>query len=121
MEDNQNIVNPPLQNESNPLASNMRVNLSLPDSFDIEMVEASQLSNYELWSVVSSIMINLVVGFAVAAVTNTEPKRCALLWGVTAIFTVLFLGAIFLTVHFRRKLKKNTQVVKMVAKPETKQ
>ena len=101
--------------ESNPLADNLKVRLTLPESLSIEMVEASQFSNYELWTLVSSILMNLFVGFVVAAVSNTVPERCSVLWVISGIFFLLLIGSIILMVHFRNKLKMAKTTIPMKA------
>lgn len=118
MEENLNSTNVPPMNESNPLAANLHVRLSMPESFEIEIVEASQFREYELWALVSSIMLNLSIGFIVAAATNDVPERCSLLWITSAIFIVLFLSASLLTAKYRKKIKREKQIVKMVASQE---
>jgi len=118
MGENANSANVPPMNESNPLAANLHVRLSMPDSFDIEIVEASQFKEYELWAIVTSLMLNLLVGFVVAAATNVVPERRALLWVISLVFFFLFCGAFVLTIMFRNKIKKAKQTVKMVASPE---
>lgn len=103
---------------SNPLASSLNVKISIPDVFNIEMVEASQLKDYELWATVSSLMLNLFVGFIVAAATNTVPERETLLWSISCIFFLLFVGAIILTLRYRKQISRGKQAIKMVASQE---
>lgn len=115
MEDQLNKTNVPPTNESNPLAANLKVWLSLPEALSIEMVEASQLSNYELWTFVSSLLMNLCVGFVVAAATNTVPERRVVLWLISVIFGLLLVGSIVLMFSFRKKISKAKTTIPMKA------
>ena len=118
MERNTNSSNIQLTNESNPIATSVQVRLSMPDSFDIEMVEASRLREYEIWAFVASLMINFMVGFTVAAATNTVQERMILLWAISVIFFLFSLGSIIMMLKYRRKISQAKQTIKMVASTE---
>lgn len=90
----------------------------MPEDFNIEIVEASQLKDYELWAAVASLMLNLFVGFIVAAATNTVSERCVLLWSISGIFLLLCIGAFYFTFRFRNKISRAKQTIKMVASQE---
>lgn len=107
-----------MMNESNPLASNLHVRLSMPDAIDIEIVEASRLKEYELWAGFASFMLNFLVGFVVAAATNSVPERAALLWTISGIFVALFVITLLLALKFRKKIGNAVQTVKMVPSPK---
>lgn len=117
-QDMSNSINNTIANESNPLASNLKVRLSVPASIDIEIVEATHLKEYEIWAVVSSLMLNLLVGFVVAATTNTVKERTVLLWAISAIFFLLLIGAVIIMIVYRKKISRDKQTVRMVASSE---
>ena len=114
----QKINNEVSSKASNPLASSLNVKISMPEVFNIEMVEASQFKDYELWSTGASLMLNLFVGFIVATATNTVPERVALLWSISCIFLLLFVGAIILTLRYRKQISRGKQSIKMIASQE---
>ena len=101
--------------ESNPLAKNVSINVLMPSDLTIEMIEASSFGDYELWSIITSLMLNFVVGFAVGAATNANsPSHSLLIW-ISAIFGVLFIGSVVVLLVKRKRIRKNSKTVKFKA------
>ncbi|WP_422450691.1 hypothetical protein [Endozoicomonas sp. ALB091] len=55
-----------LPNSSNPLASASNITVTVPESVGVKLVDASTLGDYEIWSLLTSILSSAVVGFFVA-------------------------------------------------------
>lgn len=102
---------------ANPLGSSLNIVVSVPDSIEIRMVDASTLSDYEVWFFMSSVLASAVVGFIVAfiqACDSTAPNMTSL--GYTAVmFLVLFLVALITTFVKRNSLRKKAKTVRLRA------
>ncbi len=78
----------------NPVGKSLNLVVSVPEEITIRMVDASALSDYEMWVFLASILSNAVVGFIVATVQafdSSAANRTQLLWTAIA-FGVLFLA-----------------------------
>ena len=96
----------------NPLANTIGVNVSVPEEFNIRMVDATVLGDYEVWLWFSSAMVSLVVGFLVAYCQNTT-KTITLV--VSIIFFVILVFSLIMAYLKRRKLKRKVRLVKFRA------
>lgn len=129
-----NMDNSSGNSSTNPAGNGFRVELSMPKKFEIKMVNASSMNDYELWGIITSVLCNFVVGFFVAAITYT--KECVdnkvlpsseqvqnLLWVVSAIFLVFTILSIMMTLKKRNTIKKDTKKVQYEAKmiPDSKE
>lgn len=86
------------------------VALSIPESLEITLVDASQLSEYEVWAILTSISSSAVVGFFVGylqAAAGTER-----LWIAITSFAgiVLALSAVNLFFKRRRLYQKKRRI-----------
>lgn len=93
--------------ESNPIGQNLNVNVSIPKQIKIDLVDASTLSDLEIWIFIASVMSNFVVGFAVAWAQTPETSNLLSVYKmVTLIFAALLLFS-FLMVYVKyKKLSK---------------
>jgi len=99
---------------SNPLASNLNITLSVPDTIEIKMVDASALSDYEIWFFIASLLFGVVTGFLVPFIQSCEgdPRKPDWLLGInTLIFILLFIVAMTMAIKKRNLLKKKSRVV----------
>lgn len=98
-------VNEKAINTSNPIGDEVMVEVAMPKSFKIKMVEASKLTDFKIWGAIFSLLTNIFVGFLVASITNDiEAKQC-LLWWITGIFALLVVGALAMTIMTNNKLE----------------
>lgn len=100
---------------ANPLGEEVAVEVAMPKTFKIKMVEASNLTDFKIWGVISSLMANLLVGFFVAAITNTVPERQSLLCWVTSIFGLIVIGSIAMTWRANSKMSTQETIINMKA------
>ena len=63
-------VNEKAINTSNPIGDEVMVEVAMPKSFKIKMVEASKLTDFKIWGAIFSLLTNIFVGFLVASITN---------------------------------------------------
>lgn len=99
---------------SNPLEKQLRVELSLPNQFKIDMVDASSIRELERWSIIMSVLTNFAVGFLVAAITNTEKGRTTILYVIAGIFIVLFLYALRMVIKYHKQINTDKQTIPFV-------
>ena len=100
---------------SNPLGEEMLVEVAMPKSFKIKMVEASKLTDLKIWSAIFSLLTNIFVGFFVASITNgVQEQQCLLGW-ITGIFGGLALGALGMTVWTNNKMETQETKINLKA------
>ena len=101
--------------QTNPLGNELNILVSLPESLEIKMVNASILSDYEIWIFISSVLSSVMSGFWVSFSQTTEVAvKTILLWN-SIIFTVLFGVAVIVAFSRRKKLNEKSKSVKMKA------
>lgn len=99
--------------EANPIGNELQVEVSIPEKFEIKMVDASTLSDYELWGAITSVILNFFVGFLVAAISNTNDALKTILWSISGIF-LLFSGfSIYMAFRKRRNMTIKKKTISM--------
>ena len=99
----------------NPLGESFNITVSVPESIEIKMVNASTLSDYEIWFFIASVLASAVIGFLVGTFQAFDAKAAnapQLLW-TTIVWIVLFVIAIVTTFVKRYKLKKTGKSIKL--------
>ena len=56
-------TNPISNSVSNPLANQFNVVVSVPQAVNVKLVDASLLSEFEIWMYLSSVLLNISTGF----------------------------------------------------------
>lgn len=89
------------------------INVSVPETITIRMVDASALGDYEIWVFIASILSNAVVGFLIAwlqAKDANSPAQSA--WQFSFIvFTILFLLSLVRAVMKRVSLQRKSKTI----------
>lgn len=96
----------------NPLAKGLNIAVSIPETIEIKMVDASALADYEIWFFISSLLANAVVGFGVAYFQDTTKQ---FLWYNTLVFLLLFLVSVAFAFYKRYKLRQKAKTVRLRA------
>jgi hypothetical protein len=96
----------------NPLARGLNVTVSVPETIEFRMVDASALSDYEVWFFLASILWSAGIGFLVAFFQNARERS---LLAMALIWFVLFACAAGMTVVKRRKLRAKSKDIKLIA------
>jgi hypothetical protein len=91
---------------TNPLAKGLNVTVSIPDTLEIRMVDASALEEYEVWVLVASILASAAVGFTVAYVQDSKTQ--SLFWNAV-VFGALFGIALATAFMKRHRLRRNAR------------
>ena len=101
----------------NPLGGSLNIVVSVPHTIEIRMVDASTLSDYEMWFFISSILSGAVVGFTVGSIQALDAKAAnttQLIW-TTIVFAVLFVVTTVTTFVKRYLLKKKGRTIELRA------
>lgn len=101
--------------QTNPLGNELNILVSLPESLEIKMVNASILSDYEVWIFISSVLSSVMAGFWVAFSQTTDASIKNILLCNSLIFTLLFIVAVIVAFSRRKKLNEKSKSVKMKA------
>lgn len=96
---------------SNPLARSAQITVTVPETVEINLVNASVLEDYELWSLVGSILSSGCIGFFVAFMQSSEGKGAAFGWMSLVLFVVTVI-AIGTALHKRSRLKDQEKTQK---------
>ncbi|MEZ4377195.1 MAG: hypothetical protein R3B35_02810 [Gemmatimonadales bacterium] len=87
----------------NPLAGAANITVSLPEAVEVKLVDATALADYEVWSLLTSILGSAFIGFLVATLQepNTSPTN-AVLRSMTLVIALL-LAICAITAFSRRR------------------
>ena len=105
-------LSPPAEN---PVADTFNVVVSVPESIQIKMVDASALADYEIWVFIASLLSNAVVGFLVAysqAVDAKSPSTTYVGWTLV-VFVLLFLLSVGTAIYKRTTLKRKGRDIQL--------
>ncbi|GLS97883.1 hypothetical protein [Piscinibacter gummiphilus] len=96
---------------SNPFAQSASITLSVPDSVEVKLVDASALGDYEVWIFLTSILSSAVTGFLVAIVQAAESDRSRYV-AITFVFGLLALVCGCMAFNKRHKLTSKARRVR---------
>ena len=101
----------------NPLGKSLNVVVSVPEAIEIRMVNASTLSDYEMWIFLASILSNAVVGFVVATFQAYDAKAAnakqLLMTGI--VFGILFLATLGMALAKRCTVTRTGKLISLKA------
>ncbi|MBI2871196.1 MAG: hypothetical protein HYY14_05735 [Candidatus Omnitrophica bacterium] len=100
------------ESSGNPIAGGLNVMVSVPETIEIKMVNASTLEEYEIWFFISSVLANFLAGFAVAYLMSDFN---GILAANTAAFLILFGVAVLVTIRKRARLQAKARPLKFKA------
>lgn len=110
---------PPLSTKQgeqlNPLGNELDIMVSIPETLEIKMVNASILSDYEIWFFISSVLASVMVGFWVAKIQNVVKEIDSILFWNSVVFTLLFIFATITAFIRRKKLNEKSKTIKLKA------
>lgn len=96
----------------NPFAHAASISVSVPETVEIKLVDASALADYEVWFLITSILSSAVVGFGVATIqAHGQPIQGMLLWVTIALGALVLVAGVMAFVK-RRKLTARTKRLK---------
>jgi len=95
----------------NPVAGALNVTVSVPETIEIRMVNATVLTDYEVWFFISSVLSSAVVGFLIAFLQQHQGSWLAM----TIVLFVLLIVSCAMTFVKRHKLRQKSKVIPMQA------
>lgn len=101
---------PPSQPSASPFDAAFNVTVTIPQSVDIRMVDASTLADYEVWIFISSVLSSAVVGFVVAAIQDPDDIQIKI---IAIMFGGLFLVAAVMALTKRHKLSAKSKKLRL--------
>ena len=96
---------------TNPFAHSANVTISVPESVEVRLVDASVLADYEVWSLATSILSSAVVGFLVAYLQSAQEYKGVFLV-IACVFAALAVLTGFMAHANRRKIRKQARSVR---------
>lgn len=96
---------------ANPFAHAANITLSVPESVEIKLVDASALADYEIWVLLTSILSSAVIGFLVAIVQSPESDRSRYV-AITIVFLLLLIACASMAIYKRRKLSSKARRIR---------
>jgi hypothetical protein len=96
---------------TNPFAQSANITLSIPESVDVKLVDASALADYEVWVLLTSILSSAVTGFLVALIQASGEERGRYI-ATTAIFVIMMLVSIWMAHYKRKKLSSKARKIR---------
>jgi hypothetical protein len=94
-------------------AGDFDIAISIPEVLEIKMVDASALSDYEIWFFASGSMLTFLTGFAVAWFQEQDSRAGRILLVAVTVFFVLFAGAFSMTIVKRRAIRRKSRLLKV--------
>lgn len=107
------VLNNPKDIEQNPIGKEVHVEVSMPEKFDIKMVDASALGDYELWVFIASLICNFLVGFIVASITNSNEQTKGLYIGIDIMLIILFILSVIMVICKRKRMSIEKKTIKL--------
>lgn len=96
---------------TNPFASSASISVSVPESIEIRLVDASVLADYEIWVFLTSVLWGAVIGFLVALVQAPAGDKSRFT-AITVVFAVCMILCVGMAIHKRRKLAGKSRRVR---------
>ena len=112
------IIHNPKDLEQNPIGDELAVEVSIPKKIEIKMVDASSLSDYEVWVFIASLLCNFLVGFGVATFSADVTIRGAYI-AFDVLCFALFLVSIRMAYVKRRKMSIERKTIPLAVKKPT--
>lgn len=101
----------------NPFAHASNITVSVPETVEVKLVDASVLADYEVWSLVTSIVGSAVIGFLVAYFQADVTVK-GIYGAVTLVFGILMVLSGGMAYFKRRALSKNSKKISFGVGPQ---
>jgi hypothetical protein len=82
---------PKAKPSSNPFAHAASISVSVPETVEVKLVDASALADYEVWVLLTSILSSVAAGFIVAAIQSPGKPELPTLVATSIVWVVLTL------------------------------
>lgn len=96
------------------LAETINVTVSVPQFLEIKLVDSSALKEYEIWSIQSAILSNVLIGIIIAIIQSRDWSPPLVIFGL--IFFVWLVISLIIAYKRRKQLQLNTKSIPFVSK-----
>ena len=96
-----------------PNSTGLNVLVSIPSSIEIKMVDATSLSDYEIWFFGSGALLSVLTGFLVAYIQEGVAAVAKVLGVAALVFLVLFIFCLIMTFVKRHAVRKKGQTFRL--------
>ena len=100
---------------SNPLGNELDITLQIPQNIEIQMVNAAEMTDYQVWSGIAAFLSNAVVGFFVSTITNNISSLDVFLWVIVGVFFILMIVSGLMAWYKMKHMKKGQRPIKFGA------
>ena len=105
-------IHNPKDQEQNPIGGELNVEVSIPQKFEIKMVDASSLNDYEIWVFLASLICNFLVGFLVATFSVEKSLQKAFI-AFDALCALLLIAAVIMAFIKRKKMSIEKKTINL--------
>ena len=99
------------QSTPGPTSGDFNILVSIPEQIEIKMVDASALSDYEIWFFSSGGLLSFFSGFLVAWLQEKDQHTAKILAIIVCLLAVLFLFTFIMTLVKRNSMSKKSRKV----------
>ncbi|MGB3499186.1 MAG: hypothetical protein WBA49_13355 [Rhodanobacter lindaniclasticus] len=104
----------------NPFAHAASISISVPETVEVKLVDASALADYEVWVLLTSILSSAFIGFLVAAIQAVgKPSQSAWI-AMSVILFILMAVCAFMAFGKRRRLSSKAKRLKFAVGEQVK-
>jgi hypothetical protein len=96
----------------NPFAGRMTVSITVPETVEVRMVDATSLSDYEWHFFISSLLSSALVGFLIASLQADETTRVPFI-AFTVVLGVFFVASVIWTIVKRVRLAAKAKTIQL--------
>ena len=96
-----------------PPSGDFNILVSIPESIEVRMVDATTLSDYEIWFFGAGAVLSLFTGFLVAYIQEADAKTGKALGVAAIVLAAIFVGCLAMTLVKRHSLRKKGRVVRL--------
>jgi len=96
---------------SNTVTQSLNVTLSVPQTIEIKMVDASTLSDYELWFFITSLCFGAFTGFVVPFIQSLSGTIDKALGAFSGFLLLLTIVSLVSTLVKRNKLTQKSKTI----------
>lgn len=80
---------PKAKPSKNPFAHAASISVSVPETVEVKLVDASSLTDYEVWVLLTSILSSVSAGFVVAAIQSSGKPEQGTLVAISIVWVIL--------------------------------
>jgi hypothetical protein len=103
------------ESSQEPASSDFNILVSIRESIEVKMVDATALNDYEIWFTFAGVDLSAFTGFLIATMQATDRLVAQALGGASVLFGAIFVVGLVMTLVKRHSFHKRGRVVKLRA------